>query len=269
MGKQKSFSMFKLKFFILTAILLLTSLTSCSYEPKTNEHSKSEKTEIKTDTKIINTRKVLEPKVKAMSKQFKQFSIANWQYGHFNKDEKLDLFVILFPQSKDRLTSKCILIFGNDKENLEDSIVFDDLLPNYIFSGKIDSPYDSIRISENSLFVRFRSSAYGQNISQSDEYTFQFNPTLKTFDLFQYAHEICVLPDCENLARIDLVANELKCCTKSFSYTSWLDLSGGSENYVVGSNNIDKFKKYALQLQKLGNECSLEAELMLNLVSSY
>lgn len=175
--------------------------------------------------------------------------------GKFDSDNLTDYFYILYPDFKskeNRNTSRCVLIFGSEKKGKQRRIVFDDLLPTMMMSGKIEEPFETVRLSNDTLFVCFVSSPYGHNEFYKESYTFKFNTEYHFFSLMEFKYEVCILPECEYMASIVINEGELVNSKLPFSYSNWLYYS--PDNVLISKHTIPKWKHFSIELKKIGLE---------------
>ncbi len=188
-------------------------------------------------------------------KEFPDYSLVIEIKGDFNSDSIMDYFYILDSAKEKRNPSKCVLVFGNQKNKYE-KFVFDDLLPSIRMSGKIEEPFETIQLTNDTLFVCFVSSEYGHNEFKKESYSFKFNQDKKYFSLVKFKYEVCILPDCEKVASITLCDDELVKSKFPFSYENWL-ISGGcfsSLNCLVSNTKMKYWQRFATELKQIGLE---------------
>ena len=168
---------------------------------------------------------------KNMLKEFPDYSIVRVVKGNYNSDSILDYFFVLDSAKEKRNSSKCVLVLSNQTNNKQEKFVFNDLLPSIRMSGKIEEPFETIRISNDTLFVCFVSSEFGHNEFKKESYSFKFNQGKKHFSLVKFKCEVCILHECEKVASITLSDDELVKSKFPFSYENWL-ISGGCFSLV-------------------------------------
>lgn len=176
--------------------------------------------------------------------------------GKLDSDSLMDYFYILDSDKEKRNTSKCVLIFGKQKRSQQRKIVFDDLLPSISMSGKIEEPFETIRLSSDTLLVCFASSEYGHNELYKGTYSLKFNTQKQTFSLVHFKYEVCILPECDYTASIEVFESELVNSGKAFSFENWV-ISGGcfsSLNVAVSKKNIMLWKRFSEELKQIGLE---------------
>ena len=189
-------------------------------------------------------------------KEFPDYSLVIEIKGNFNSDSLMDYFYILDSDNEKRNSSKCVLVFRNQTNNKQEKFVFDDLLPSIRMSGKIEKPFETLQICNDTLFVCFVSSEYGHNEFKKESYSFKFNQDKKYFSLVKFKYEVCILPDCEKVASITLCDDELVKSKFPFSYENWL-ISGGcfsSLNSSVSNTKMKHWQRFATELKQIGLE---------------
>ena len=233
----------------LSFILLVIS---CSNEENNQISSQLSKT-IRHEIDSSGSEEAIE---RNLLKEFPDYSIVKVVKGKFDSDSLMDYFYVLDSDKEKRNTSKCVLIFGNQKKSKQRKIVFDDLLPAIKMSGKIEEPFETIRLSSDTLFVCFVSSAYGHNEFYKEAYSFKFNPQKHFFSLVHFKYEVCILPVCERIVSMEVAENELANNKKNFDFENWL-ISGGcfsSVNSSISEKNINRWKQFSIELNEIGLE---------------
>lgn len=203
------------------------------------------------DSSEVESEEVIERK---LLKEFPDYSKVRVVKGKFDTDSLMDYLYILDSNKEKRNTSKCVLLLGNKKKNKQRKIVFDDLLPGIIMSGKIEEPFETIRLSYDTLFVCFVSSAYGHNELCKESYSFKYNTEKHFFTLVHFKYEVCILPECENTASITIAEDELLNCKLPFSFQNWLTSGGcfSSVNCSFSEKNISQWKRFSTELKQIG-----------------
>jgi hypothetical protein len=189
-------------------------------------------------------------------KEFPDYSIVIEIKGNFNSDSLMDYFYILDSAEEKRNSSKCVLVLSNQTNNKQEKFVFNDLLPSIRMSGKIEEPFETLQINNDTLFVCFVNSEYGHNEFKKESYSFKFNQGKKHFSLVNFKYEVCILPDCEKVASITLCDDELVKSKFPFSYENWL-ISGGcfsSLNCLVSNTKMKDWQRFATELKQIGLE---------------
>ncbi len=89
--------------------------------------------------------------------------------------------ILCADRDENQMTSKCLILLKSKQKSQIDTLVFNELLPDIGFSGKIDHPFDSIRLNKDTLFIKFMLSPYGQNYFDKWEFTFLYNTSIANF----------------------------------------------------------------------------------------
>lgn len=212
----------------------------------------------RTETHEIGSSEVESEEVteRNLLKEFPDYSKVKVVKGKFDSDSLMDYFYILDSNKEKRNTSRCVLLFGNQKRSKQKKIVFDDLLPAMMMSGKIEEPFETIRLNKDTLFVCFVSSAYGHNELYKESYSFKFNAEKHFFSLVHFKYEVCILPECEHIASIEIIKNELINSSDAFGFENWL-ISGGcfsSVNCSISGKRISLWKQFSTELKQIGLE---------------
>lgn len=251
---QLFFCCMKIKIYLLF-ILFVVSCSGKKNNPISHQTSSAnEKHE--TDSSIIEAEEVTE---RNLQNEFPDYSTILVTKGKFDSDQLTDYFYILHPDTEskeNRLASRCVLILGNKKKKEQRVILFDDLLPIATMSGKIDEPFETVRLSSDTLFACFVSSAYGHDEFYKECYTFKFNTEGSFFSLIHYEYEFCMLPDCEETAFIAINEDELVNSQLPFSFKNWL-MSGGcfsTDNRSISEKNRSNWKRFSTTLKQMGVE---------------
>ena len=188
--------------------------------------------------------------------------------GKFDADTLTDYFYILTPKKElERETSRCVLVYGSEKKQGQTKLVFDDLLPIVTMSGKIDYPFETVVLRNDTLFVCFLNSPYGHNEFEKESYTFRFNTEKQFFSLVEYKIEICMLPECEFKASLAIDSTGLVKHELPFSFSDWL-VSGGylsSANYFAMKKDSSKWQQFSIELKQIGLDS--EAEMIEQFIS--